>query len=66
MIISFLIARNFLSDVNDTLSKKFNDADVDTPSNNVKDIPSAIECPKCGTFYAEMPKGHKCSCGSAL
>ena len=67
IIIGLLITRSFLSDVNESLSKKFNGDDISNKTkNNTSDIPNAIECSKCGTFYAEMPKDKKCSCGAYL
>ena len=68
VIISFLLAKNFLSDVNDSLAKKFNNESTSNNqySNNSDEIPSAIECSKCGTFYAQMPENNLCSCGNKL
>lgn len=31
-----------------------------------KNIPTIAQCPKCGTYYAEIPEDGKCSCGEKL
>lgn len=56
IVISFLLASNFINSIN-------------KPQKQQKDnteIPTAIECKKCGTFYAQMPEDGKCSCGAKL
>jgi 6,7-dimethyl-8-ribityllumazine synthase len=68
MVVMFILAKNFVSDVNDSLKDKFEDQDTQNNQkfDNSSNIPSAIECPLCGTFYAEMPKDGRCSCGAKL
>tara|TARA_Y100001960_G_C14770577_1_gene879720 strand:+ start:1256 stop:1531 length:276 start_codon:yes stop_codon:yes gene_type:complete len=68
MVVMFVLAKNFVSDVNDSLKDKFegDDAQNNQKFDNSSNIPSAVECPLCGTFYAEVPKNGMCSCGAKL
>lgn len=67
IIISFIIARNFISDLNDSIKDNLGENSPKKPTfNDENNIPSAIECPICGTFYAQMPENNLCSCGAKL
>lgn len=65
-VFSFLIARKAVSDLNDSLADKFDNASSSNQNNNFSDIPEAIECKSCGTYYAKLPDDKKCSCGAKL
>jgi hypothetical protein len=66
MLILFAISFFFASRFLDKFNQKF-DADYSNKDNNEPlDIPTAIQCSKCGTFHAHMPVSRKCSCGHKL
>jgi|TARA_Y100001960_G_C14716695_1_gene850007 rubredoxin len=65
-VFSFLIARKAVSDLNDSLAEKFNEDSTTNSGSNFTDIPEAIECKSCGTYYAKLPDDKKCSCGAKL
>jgi hypothetical protein len=65
-VVSLLIARKAVSDLNDSLADRFEDTTNTKSSSNFSDIPEAIECKSCGTYYAELPADKKCSCGAKL
>lgn len=68
VIFSFLIARKAMTDLNESLSDKFdgNSDNYSKAKQSNANIPSAIECKSCGTYYAEAPKNNICSCGAKL
>lgn len=64
--IGVFMAKNFMEDLNDSIKNKFNNNENTQNFNNDAEIPSAIECPMCNTFYAQMPENERCSCGAKL
>lgn len=64
VVLSFIIAQSFFADIFKSFDKK--NTRNDDFLNNDKNIPTMYQCKKCGTYYAEMPKDRKCSCGEIL
>lgn len=71
VVFGLFIAQSFMSDLGKFFSKNDNDELNDSFNSNTKKrnsekVHTIYECPKCGTYYAEMPEDGKCSCGAKL
>lgn len=70
VLFSLLIAQSFISDLGRFFNSENNKDEDNSRSKkqtkSSKEIPTIAQCPKCGTYYAEIPESGKCSCGEKL